>query len=62
MEVHSGWEQYTSETVGEWHFDIDLQPITDLDIGRDSDGWGFKCTSSEVLNSVFDYLGRAIDE
>ena len=55
-EVHSGFVQYTADTFDEMHSKIDYQPITDIVIDS------FGSTSPEVLNSVIDELGRAVDE
>ena len=57
VEVHSGWVQYTTETFDEMHSVIEYEPVTDI-VVKDK----FTCTSSEVLNSVIDELGRAVDE
>ena len=49
--------QYTADTFDEMHSVIKYEPVTDIEIkGK------FRCTSSEVLNSVIDELGRAVDE
>ena len=54
--VHSGWVQYTADTFDEMHSVIKYEPVTDIQI------IDFESTSSEVLNSVIDELGRAVDE
>ena len=56
QEVHEGWSQYTAYTFDELHSVIEYEPVTDIQMR------GFKTTSSEVLNSVIDELGRAVDE
>ena len=57
VEVHEGFEQYTPFTVDGWRADYKLKPTVDIFIGG-----GFSCTSSEVLNSLFDDLGLSIDK
>ena len=57
QEVHSGWVKYTADTFDEMHSVIEYEPVTDIEI-KDK----FSSTSSEVLNSVIDELGRAVDE
>ena len=54
--VHEGFVQYTDDTFDEWHSELEYEPITDVSIEM------FECTSSEVLNSVIDDIGRAVDE
>ena len=57
-EVHDGsFVQYTADTFEEMHSVIEYEPVTDIEIKS-----RFGCTSSEVLNSVIDELGRAVDE
>ena len=56
QEVHSGFVQYTADTFEEMHSEIEYEPVTDIKI-KD-----FGSTSTEVLNSVIDELGRAVDE
>ena len=56
-EVHSGFVQYTAATFDEMHSVIEYEPVTDIQIKE-----YFKTSSSEVLNSVIDELGRAVDE
>ena len=55
--VHKGWVQYTAETFDEIHSAIEYEPVTDIEIKN-----GFHTTSSEVLNSLIDELGRAVYE
>ena len=55
-EVHSGWVQYTAATFDEMHSVIEYEPVTDIEIKE------FMSSSSEVLNSIIDELGRAVDE
>ena len=57
QEVHSGMMNYTAETFDEMHSVIEYKPVTDIEIKDE-----FSSTSSEVLNSVIDELGRAVDE
>ena len=57
QEVHSGWVQYAADTFDEMHSVIEYEPVTDIEIKG-----GFRCTSSEVLNSMIDELGNAVDE
>ena len=54
-ELHSGWAQCSAETIYEWLSKLD-QPTTDVFIGV-----YFRCSSTDVLNSVFDFIGRTID-
>ena len=54
-ELHSGWTQFTGDTILDWLSKLD-QPTTDIEIG----GW-FKCSSTDVVNSVFDFIGRTVD-
>ena len=55
MEVSQGFTQYTSDTVDEWRADHDLQPTTEIFLDN------LKCSSPEVLNALFNDLGRTID-
>ena len=56
-EVHSGFVQYTADTFDEIHSVIEYDPITEIEMID----W-FKWTSSDVLNSVIDYIRRAVEE
>ena len=56
VEVHEGFEQYTPFTVDGWRADYKLKPTVDIFI------FYLMCTSSEVLNSLFDDLGLSIDK
>jgi len=56
VDLLEGFAQYTADTIDEWREDHNLQPTTDVLIGY------LTCTSSEVLNSVFDDIGRTIDK
>ena len=56
QQVHSGFVQYTADIFNEMHSEIEHQPITDIEIKS------FLSTSAEVLNSLIDELGRAVDE
>ena len=60
--VVDGWTQFNAYSMEQWHKEIDKLPIINLYIGEDSDGYGFECTSAEVVNSVIDRLGRAVTE
>ena len=60
-EVHSGFGQYEPELFQKYVVSEGLPLTTDIFIGDDPMMTGFKCTSSEVINSVFDDLGRTID-
>ena len=55
-EVHSGWTQYKADTVYDWRKQSNLQPTTDIAI------IDLRCTSSEVVNSIFEELGHTIDQ
>ena len=59
-QVHTGFCQYEPETFQKYVVSEGLQLTKDIFIGRDEED-GFKCTSSEVVNSVFDDLGCTID-
>ena len=61
VQVHTGFGQYEPETFVNWAVSEELVPTTDIFIGRDDEESGFRCSSSEVVNSVFDDLGRTID-
>ena len=54
-ELHRGWTQFTGDTILDWLSKLD-QPTTDIEIGGD-----FKCSSTDVVNSVFDFIGRTVD-
>ena len=54
--MHSGWTQYSADTVIEWCRQNNFQPTTDITITR------LECSSSEVLNSMFEELGHTIDQ
>ena len=56
-EVHSGFVQYTADTFDEIHSVIEYEPITEIEMID----W-FKWTSSDVLNSVIDYIRLAVEE
>ena len=56
VQVHTGFGQYEPETFLHYAVSEGLEPTKDIFIGG-----GFRCTSSEVVNSVFDDLGRTID-
>ena len=56
--MHQGFAEYALHTVDGWCAEYNLQPATEIFIGGDS---GFACSSSEVINSLFENLGRAID-
>ena len=56
QEVHKGFVQYNANTFDEMHSLIEYEPVTDIQM------LGFKTSSSEVLNSVIDELGHAVDE
>ena len=54
-QLHKGWEQWNENTVLDWFNQLDNHPANKISIG------GFYCTSSHVVNSVYDFLGRTID-
>ena len=56
VEVHEGWTQYSANTVSEWFKHNKFQPTTDITIGV------LECSSSEVLNSIFEELCHTIDQ
>lgn len=54
--VHEGWAQWTPETSKFWYQDAaDLQPTTDLCLAA------LSCSSSNMLNTLVDVLGRTIN-
>ena len=56
VEVHNGWAQWTPDTVVGWYQEnADLQPTTEIYLTR------LKCSSSNMLNTLVDVLGRTID-
>ena len=55
-QVHTGFGQYEPETFQNYVVSEGLQLTTDIYIGKN-----FECSSSEVVNSVFDDLGCTID-
>ena len=57
QEVHKGFVQYMADTFDEMHSVIEYEPVSDIEI-KD----GFCTTSSEVLNSLIEELGRVVDE
>ena len=53
--VHKGWTCWTPDTVKLWYKEsADLQPTTEIELR------GFKCSTSNMLNTLFDVLGRTI--
>ena len=57
VQVHEGWVQFSVDyTIDEWISEIDKEPITDIAIKR------FECSSSEMVNSVFEGLATACKE
>ena len=52
--LHEGWTQYTADTISDWRSKLD-EPTTDVYINN------LRCTTTDVLNSVFDFIGRTID-
>ena len=54
-EIHRGWSQWNDDIALGWLAELENQPTTDISIEK------FKSTSSEVVNSIFDFLGRTID-
>ena len=65
--VHDGWEQFNDDLLAEWYSELEREPVIDIHIGRQSKEnlkgvkRGFESTSPEVLNTVIDVLGRAVD-
>ena len=55
-EVHEGFVQYSAGTFDEMHSVIEYAPVTDIEMND------LFISSSEVLNSVIDELGHAVDE
>ena len=55
-QVHTGFGQYEPETFLRYAMSEGLLPTTDIYIGG-----SFMCSSTEVVNSVFDDLGRTIN-
>ena len=56
VQVHTGFGQYEPETFLAYALSQKLEPTKDIFIGG-----MFECSSSEVVNSVLDDLGRTID-
>ena len=54
--VHQGWAPYTTTTFQDWCSENRLQKITDVWI-RD----GFKSSSTEAVNALFDDIRRNVD-
>ena len=54
-ELHSGWTQYNADTIDDWKSKLD-EPTTDVFIGG-----SFSCTTTDVLNSVLNFIGLTID-
>ena len=53
--LHSGWMQCNFDTISDWISSLE-HPTTDISI-RD-----LNCTSVDVVNSVFDFIGRTVDK
>ena len=54
-ELHEGWAQWNRNTFLDWLNELNKEPVTEISI-RD-----IECTSSDVVNSVLDFLGGTID-
>ena len=52
--LHSGWTQVNADTFYEWLSKLD-EPTTDVFIGD------LRCTSTDVINLVIDFIGSTID-
>ena len=59
--IHEGFGQYAAGALVKTAKRQKLPAATEIYVGGDR-GVGFSCTSSEVVNSVFDDLGRIVDE
>ena len=55
-ELHEGWAQWNRNTLLDWLKEFNNDPVTEISIGN-----YFRCTSSDVANSVLDFLGGTID-
>ena len=55
-ELHKGWAQWNRNTLLDWLNEYNNDPVTEISIGG-----RFRCTSSDVANSVLDFLGGTID-
>ena len=56
VQVHEGWAQFTPGTAKRWYQDAaDLQPTTEIYLEE------LKCSTSNMLNTLFDVLGRTIN-
>ena len=54
-ELHKGWAQWNRNTLLDWLNEFNKEPVTEISISD------FICTSSDVANSVIDFLGGTID-
>ena len=54
-ELHEGWAQWNRNTLLDWLKEFNNDPVTEISIS------GLICTSSDVVNSVLDFLGGTID-
>ena len=54
--VHENYTQYTEDTFYEWCDQHSIESVTEATIYK------LICSSSDAINSVFDDLGRYIDE
>ena len=56
VQVHEGWAQWTPDTVKLWYQEAaDLQPTTEITL------LALNCSTSNMLNTLIDVLGRTID-
>ena len=54
-QLHEGWAQWNRNTLLDWLKEFNNDPVTEISIVL------FSCTSSDVANSVLDFLGGTID-
>ena len=56
VEIHDGFKQYTSSTVEEWVKEHNLMSTTEIFLAN------LKCSTLDVLNSLFDDIARTIKD
>jgi len=57
VQVHDGWCMWTEDTIVGWYrLAADLQPTTEINLSH------LRCSSTNMINTLIDVLGRTIDE
>ena len=57
IQVHKGWCMWTEDTIKGWYKDAaDLQPTTEIYLRS------LRCSSTNMVNTLIDVLGRTINE